>query len=174
MSMLSWRTSNSAMPLVRMSSSVNVLISLLSRVAPEGYNGVARLAAPGWISTSIRESSSSRASESRCQTGAWPRLRRRLAPPPGRAAGRAAAGPLAATPEEARAAAEELGGQVVVKAQVLTGGRGKAGGIQLADSPDDAAARAGDILGMDIRGHVVKSVWIEKGSELEREDYLSA
>ena len=70
-------------------------------------------------------------------------------------------GRLAATPEEARAAAEELGGQVVVKAQVLTGGRGKAGGIQLAGSPDEAEARARDILGMDIRGHVVKSVWIE-------------
>jgi succinyl-CoA synthetase beta subunit len=82
-------------------------------------------------------------------------------------------GRLAATPEEARAAAEELGGQVVVKAQVLTGGRGKAGGIQLAGSPDEAEARARDILGMDIRGHVVKSVWIEKVSDIEREYYLS-
>jgi len=82
-------------------------------------------------------------------------------------------GRLAATPEEARAAAEELGGQVVVKAQVLTGGRGKAGGIQLAGSPDEAEARARDILGMDIRGHVVKSVWIEKASDIEREYYLS-
>ena len=82
-------------------------------------------------------------------------------------------GRLATTPEEARAAAEELGGQVVVKAQVLTGGRGKAGGIQLAGSPDEAEARAREILGMDIRGHVVRSVWIEKASDIAREYYLS-
>jgi succinyl-CoA synthetase beta subunit len=82
-------------------------------------------------------------------------------------------GRLATTPEEARAAAEELGGQVVVKAQVLTGGRGKAGGIQLAESPEEAEARASEILGMDIRGHVVRSVWIEKASDIEREYYLS-
>jgi succinyl-CoA synthetase beta subunit len=82
-------------------------------------------------------------------------------------------GQLAATPEEARAAAEELGAQVVVKAQVLVGGRGKAGGIQLADSPEEAEARARDILGMDIRGHVVRSVWIEKASDIAREYYLS-
>jgi succinyl-CoA synthetase beta subunit len=82
-------------------------------------------------------------------------------------------GKLATTPEEARAAAEELGGQVVVKAQVLVGGRGKAGGIQLADGPEEAEARAGEILGMDIRGHVVRSVWIEKASDIEREYYLS-
>jgi succinyl-CoA synthetase beta subunit len=56
---------------------------------------------------------------------------------------------------------------------VLTGGRGKAGGIQLAEGPDDAEARARDILGMDIRGHVVRSVWIEKASDIEREYYLS-
>ena len=61
-------------------------------------------------------------------------------------------GRLAATPEEARAAAEELGGPVVVKAQVLTGGRGKAGGVKLADDPDDAEAKARDIIGLDIRG----------------------
>ena len=53
----------------------------------------------------------------------------------------------ATTPAEARAAADELGGQVVVKAQVLTGGRGKAGGIKLADDPSDAEAKAGEILG---------------------------
>src|ERR1044071_5717747 len=82
-------------------------------------------------------------------------------------------GKLATSPEEARAAAEELAGQVVVKAQVLTGGRGKAGGIQLADSPEEAEARAHDILGMDIRGHVVRSVWIEKASAIAREYYLS-
>src|SRR6188472_3949748 len=82
-------------------------------------------------------------------------------------------GKLATTPEEARAAAEELGGQVVVKAQVLTGGRGKAGGIQLADSPADAEAKARAILGMDIRGHVVRKVWIERASEIAKEYYLS-
>jgi succinyl-CoA synthetase beta subunit len=82
-------------------------------------------------------------------------------------------GRLASTPEEARAAAEELGGPVVVKAQVLTGGRGKAGGIKLADSPEEAEARAGEILGMDIRGHVVRHVWVEKASEIAKEYYLS-
>jgi succinyl-CoA synthetase beta subunit len=82
-------------------------------------------------------------------------------------------GKLATTPEEARAAAEELGAQVVVKAQVLVGGRGKAGGIQLADSPEGAEARARDILGMDIRGHVVRAIWIEKASDIAREYYLS-
>ena len=82
-------------------------------------------------------------------------------------------GRLATSPEEAHAAAEDLGGQVVVKAQVLTGGRGKAGGIKLAASPDEAEARASDILGMDIRGHVVRRVWIEKASEIAKEYYLS-
>jgi succinyl-CoA synthetase beta subunit len=82
-------------------------------------------------------------------------------------------GRVAATPEEARAAAEELGGQVVVKAQVLTGGRGKAGGIKLADSPDQAEAHARDILGMDINGHVVRKLWIESASDIAREYYLS-
>src|SRR5674476_737545 len=62
---------------------------------------------------------------------------------------------VATTPEEARAAAERLGGTVVVKAQVKTGGRGKAGGVKLAHSPAEAAARAGEILGMDIKGHTV-------------------
>jgi succinyl-CoA synthetase beta subunit len=82
-------------------------------------------------------------------------------------------GRLATSPEEARAAAEELGGQVVVKAQVLTGGRGKAGGIKLADGPDEAAEHASAILGMDIRGHVVRRLWIEKASEIAKEYYLS-
>ena len=82
-------------------------------------------------------------------------------------------GRLAATPEEARQAAEELGGQVVVKAQVLTGGRGKAGGIKLADSPDEAEARARDILGLDIRGHVVRKLWLELASDIAKEYYLS-
>jgi succinyl-CoA synthetase beta subunit len=82
-------------------------------------------------------------------------------------------GKLASTPEEARAAAEELGGQVVVKAQVLTGGRGKAGGIKLANTPEEAAQRAEEILGLDIRGHVVGRVWVEQASDIAKEYYLS-
>jgi succinyl-CoA synthetase beta subunit len=82
-------------------------------------------------------------------------------------------GRLATSPEEARAAAEELGGEVVVKAQVLTGGRGKAGGIKLADGPDDAEEKARQILGLDIRGHVVRKLWIEKASAIAKEYYLS-
>ncbi len=82
-------------------------------------------------------------------------------------------GRLATTPQEARAAAEELGGPVVVKAQVLTGGRGKAGGIKLAATPDDAEACAAEILGLDIRGHVVRKIWIERASDIAREYYLS-
>ena len=82
-------------------------------------------------------------------------------------------GRLATSPQEARAAAEELGGAVVVKAQVLTGGRGKAGGIKLAESPDDTETRARDILGLDIRGHVVRRLWIERASDIAREYYLS-
>jgi succinyl-CoA synthetase beta subunit len=82
-------------------------------------------------------------------------------------------GRLATTPEEARAAAEEIGGPVVVKAQVLAGGRGKAGGIKLADDPADAEAKAREILGLDIRGHVVRKLWIEKASDIAKEYYLS-
>jgi len=82
-------------------------------------------------------------------------------------------GRLATSPEQAREAAQELGGQVVVKAQVLTGGRGKAGGIKLAEGPEDAEQHARDILGLDIRGHVVRKLWIEAASEIEREYYLS-
>jgi succinyl-CoA synthetase beta subunit len=82
-------------------------------------------------------------------------------------------GRLATTASEARSAAEELGFPVVVKAQVLTGGRGKAGGIKLAADADEAEARAGEILGMDIRGHVVSKLWIEKASDIAREYYLS-
>jgi succinyl-CoA synthetase beta subunit len=82
-------------------------------------------------------------------------------------------GRLARTPAEARAAAEELGGPVVVKAQVLTGGRGKAGGVKLAADSADAEAKAGDILGLDIRGHVVAKIWIEKASDIAKEYYLS-
>jgi succinyl-CoA synthetase beta subunit len=82
-------------------------------------------------------------------------------------------GRLATSPEEARTAAQELGGQVVVKAQVLTGGRGKAGGIKLADSPEEAESHARAILGMDIRGHVVRKLWIESASDIANEYYLS-
>ncbi len=82
-------------------------------------------------------------------------------------------GRLATSPEEARTAADELGGQVVVKAQVLTGGRGKAGGIKLAADAAEAEERAREILGLDIRGHVVRRLWIEQASEIAREYYLS-
>jgi len=82
-------------------------------------------------------------------------------------------GRLASTPAEAHAAAEELGGQVVVKAQVLTGGRGKAGGVKLAEGPDDAEQKANEILGLDINGHIVRRLWIERASEIAKEYYLS-
>jgi succinyl-CoA synthetase beta subunit len=82
-------------------------------------------------------------------------------------------GRLATTPDEAAAAASELGGQVVVKAQVLTGGRGKAGGIKLAEGPDDAREKAEQILGLDINGHVVRKLWIERASDIANEYYLS-
>ncbi len=82
-------------------------------------------------------------------------------------------GRLAQTPAEARTAAEELGGSVVVKAQVLVGGRGKAGGVKAAASPQEAEAHAAAILGMDIKGHSVRRLWIERVSEIAREYYLS-
>jgi succinyl-CoA synthetase beta subunit len=82
-------------------------------------------------------------------------------------------GRVATTPEEAHEAATRLGGKVVVKAQVQVGGRGKAGGIKLAESPDEAKARASDILGMDIKGHEVKRVLVERAGEIQSEYYLS-
>jgi succinyl-CoA synthetase beta subunit len=82
-------------------------------------------------------------------------------------------GRLATSAAEARAAAEEIGGPVVVKAQVLTGGRGKAGGVKLADDPEDAARKAEDIIGLDINGHVVEQVWVERASDIAKEYYLS-
>jgi succinyl-CoA synthetase beta subunit len=82
-------------------------------------------------------------------------------------------GRLATTPQEARAAAQELGGQIVVKAQVLTGGRGKAGGVKLAEDPADAERKARDILGLDINGHIVHRLWIEQASDIAKEYYLS-
>jgi succinyl-CoA synthetase beta subunit len=83
-------------------------------------------------------------------------------------------GQLVADASEALRAAKELGGgPVVVKAQVLTGGRGKAGGVKLAGDPLDAQAKAEGILGLDIRGHVVRQVWIEQASDIAKEYYLS-
>jgi succinyl-CoA synthetase beta subunit len=83
------------------------------------------------------------------------------------------AGRVASTPAEARAAAEQIGGRVVIKAQVQVGGRGKAGGIRLADDPESAAAMAERILGMDIRGHTVHKVLVEEASEIAEEYYVS-
>ncbi len=83
-------------------------------------------------------------------------------------------GVVATTPEEARAAAEQLGGgTVVVKAQVKTGGRGKAGGVKLAHSPEEAAEKASEILGMDIKGHTVHRVMIAEGAKIAEEYYFS-
>jgi succinyl-CoA synthetase beta subunit len=82
-------------------------------------------------------------------------------------------GRLATSPEEARAAAVDLGGPVVVKAQVLTGGRGKAGGVKLAEGPADAEQKAREILGLDIRGHLVRRLWVERASDIAKEYYLS-
>src|SRR3954452_15556866 len=82
-------------------------------------------------------------------------------------------GRLVETPEDALAAADELGGPVVVKAQVLTGGRGKAGGVKLAHTPEETESHANDILGLDIRGHVVRRLWIEQASDIAKEYYLS-
>ena len=82
-------------------------------------------------------------------------------------------GRRADTPQEARAAAQELGGAVVVKAQVLTGGRGKAGGVKLAEGADDVEQKAKEILGLDINGHVVRRLWIERASDIAKEYYLS-
>ncbi|MCX4845849.1 MULTISPECIES: ADP-forming succinate--CoA ligase subunit beta [unclassified Streptomyces] len=84
------------------------------------------------------------------------------------------AGEVIDTPEAAREATERLGGKSVVKAQVKVGGRGKAGGVKLAATPDEAVARATDILGMDIKGHTVHNVMIaELSPEIEAEYYVS-
>ena len=82
-------------------------------------------------------------------------------------------GQVVDTSEEAREAAERLGAPVMVKAQVLTGGRGKAGGIKGPASPEEAEAHARAILGMDLNGHVARRVWIERASDIEREYYCS-
>lgn len=83
------------------------------------------------------------------------------------------AGAVAETPEQAKAAAERIGGRVVVKAQVKTGGRGKAGGVKVADNPEDAFAKASAILGMDIKGHTVHRVMIAGAAPIAEEYYLS-
>ena len=82
-------------------------------------------------------------------------------------------GEVCSTPEQARAAAERIGGMVVVKAQVKTGGRGKAGGVKLANTPDEAEARARDILGMDIKGHTVHRVLVVAATDIADEYYVS-
>lgn len=82
-------------------------------------------------------------------------------------------GIIADTPEQARAAAESIGGVTVVKAQVKVGGRGKAGGVKVAKTADDAEAAARDILGLDIKGHVVKRVMVAQGADIKEEYYFS-
>ena len=80
---------------------------------------------------------------------------------------------IAHTADEAEAAAKKIGGKVVVKAQVKVGGRGKAGGVKLAEDPTDARAKAGAILGMDIKGHTVRTVMIAAAAPIESEYYLA-
>ena len=82
-------------------------------------------------------------------------------------------GGVAYTVDEAVAVAEQAGYPVVVKAQVQVGGRGKAGGIKLADNADEVRLHAGNIIGMDIKGHLVKRVWVEHASDIAEEYYAS-
>jgi succinyl-CoA synthetase beta subunit len=82
-------------------------------------------------------------------------------------------GAVAFTPEEAETAAASMGGRVVVKAQVKVGGRGKAGGVKLAESASDAREKAAAILGMDIKGHIVHKVMIAQAAPIEAEYYLA-
>lgn len=82
-------------------------------------------------------------------------------------------GYVCTTPEEAKAAAEKIGSTVVVKAQVKTGGRGKAGGVKLAETPAEAADRAKDILGLDIKGHIVRKVLVTAAADIAEEYYVS-
>ena len=82
-------------------------------------------------------------------------------------------GEVADTVAEAEAAAERLGYPVVVKAQVQVGGRGKAGGVKLAFSREEVIEHAGNILGLDIKGHVVRRLWIEHATDIAREFYAS-
>lgn len=82
-------------------------------------------------------------------------------------------GDIADTVDEAAAVAERVGYPVVVKAQVKVGGRGKAGGVKLAENVDEVRMHAGNILGLDIKGHVVRRVWIERSSDIAKEYYAS-
>ena len=82
-------------------------------------------------------------------------------------------GEVCTTPEAAHEAARKIGSAVVVKAQVKTGGRGKAGGVKLAATPDEAQARAEDILGLDIKGHVVRRVLVTEATDIAEEYYVS-
>ncbi|GAA4177328.1 ADP-forming succinate--CoA ligase subunit beta [Gryllotalpicola koreensis] len=82
-------------------------------------------------------------------------------------------GIIADTPDEVRAASETLGGVTVVKAQVKVGGRGKAGGVKVAKTPDDAFTAAQAILGLDIKGHTVKRVMVAEGADIAQEFYFS-
>ncbi|WHT18802.1 ADP-forming succinate--CoA ligase subunit beta [Crossiella sp. CA-258035] len=82
-------------------------------------------------------------------------------------------GAVASTPEEASAIAADLGSTVVVKAQVKTGGRGKAGGVKLAETPEDTKAKAEAILGLDIKGHIVHRVLVTPASDIAEEYYFS-
>ncbi|MGH3727795.1 MAG: ADP-forming succinate--CoA ligase subunit beta [Micromonosporaceae bacterium] len=82
-------------------------------------------------------------------------------------------GGVATTPEEARSLAEKLGGRVVVKAQVKTGGRGKAGGVKLAEDADEAFSHASNILGMDIKGHTVHKIMLTVTADIAEEYYFS-
>ena len=81
-------------------------------------------------------------------------------------------GRVAHTPEEAEAIARELGGPVVIKAQVYVGGRGKAGGIQFGDTPEEARAAAAKVLGMDIKGLTVEKVLVVSKIDIQEEYYL--
>ena len=83
------------------------------------------------------------------------------------------AGAVATTPDQAQAAAAKIGGKVVVKAQVKVGGRGKAGGVKLAENADDAKEKAAAILGMDIKGHTVHKVMIAQAAPIDSEYYLA-
>jgi succinyl-CoA synthetase beta subunit len=82
-------------------------------------------------------------------------------------------GGVAETPDQAEAIAREIAAQVVVKAQVKVGGRGKAGGVKLAEDPETARARAEDILGLDIKGHVTRKVMVAQASDIAEEYYFS-
>jgi succinyl-CoA synthetase beta subunit len=82
-------------------------------------------------------------------------------------------GDVADTVDEALAVAERIGYPVVIKAQVKVGGRGKAGGVKLANNADEVREHAGNILGLDIKGHVVKRLWVERSSDIEKEYYAS-